>query len=136
MDACSRKVVGWSMADHMEASLVIDALEMAVSRRNSTAGLMVHSDRGVQYACDDYQQLLARHGLVCSMSRKGNCYDNAITESFNGTLKTEWIYHTHYATREEARQSVFHYIEIFYNRKRRHSSLGYKSPEAFEAGLN
>jgi transposase InsO family protein len=136
MDACSRRIVGWSMADHMEASLAIDALEMALHRRHPPAGLMLHSDRGVQYACDAYQALLTRHALVCSMSGRGNCYDNAITESFNGTLKTEWVYHEHYATREQARQSIFQFIEIFYNRKRRHSSLGYKSPETFEAGLN
>jgi transposase InsO family protein len=136
MDACSRRIVGWSMADHMEASLVIDALEMALHGRRPAAGLILHSDRGVQYACGAYQSLLARHGLVCSMSGRGSCYDNAVTESFNGTLKTEWVYHEHYATREQARRSVFEFIEIFYNRKRRHSSLGYKSPEAFEAGLN
>lgn len=136
MDACSRKIVGWSMAEHMEASLVMDALEMALSARHPSAGLMVHSDRGVQYACDAYQGLLARHQLVCSMSGKGNCYDNAITESFHGSLKTELVYHQRYPTREAARRSIFKYIEIFYNRKRRHSSLGYVSPESFEAGLN
>jgi transposase InsO family protein len=136
MDACSRRIVGWSMADHMEASLVIDALEMALGRRNPAPGLMLHSDRGVQYACDAYQALLTRHRLICSMSGKGNCYDNAITESFNGSLKTECVYQERYATKAQARQSVFEYLEIFYNRKRRHSTLGYKSPEAFEAGLN
>ncbi len=136
MDACSRKIIGWSMADHLEASLVIDALEMALHRRRPAAGLMVHSDRGVQYACQDYQGVLARNQLVCSMSRRGNCYDNAITESFHGTLKTEWVYHERYATREEARRSIFEFIEVFYNRQRRHSALGYQSPETFEAGLN
>ncbi len=118
MDACSRKIIGWSMADHLEASLVIDALEMALHRRRPAAGLMVHSDRGVQYACQDYQGVLARNQLVCSMSRRGNCYDNAITESFHGTLKTEWVYHERYATREEARRSIFEFIEVFYNRQR------------------
>jgi transposase InsO family protein len=136
MDACTRKIVGWSMADHMEASLVIDALEMAFARRKPAAGLLLHSDRGVQYACGAYQSVLARCQMICSMSRSGNCYDNAITESFNGTLKTELVYQEHYATREEARQSVFEYIEVFYNRQRKHSSLGYLSPEAFEASLN
>ena len=104
-------------------------MEMALHRRRPAAGLMVHSDRGVQYACQDYQGVLARNQLVCSMSRRGNCYDNAITESFHGTLKTEWVYHERYATREEARQSIFEYIEVFYNRQRRHSALGYQSPQ-------
>jgi putative transposase len=136
MDAWSRRIVGWSMAEHLEASLVIDALEMALSARQPGPGLLVHSDRGVQYACGAYQAVLARHQLVCSMSRRGNCYDNAITESFHGTLKTEWIYHQRYATREDARRSIFEYIEVFYNRQRRHSAIGYVSPEMFEASLN
>jgi putative transposase len=136
MDVFSRKIVGWSMADHLEASLVIDAMEMALARRSPAAGVLAHSDRGVQYACDAYQKLLQEHHLICSMSGKGNCYDNAITESFFGTLKTELVYHETYQTREEAKRSIFPYIEVFYNRKRKHSSLGYKSPEVFEAGLN
>jgi len=136
LDLHSRKVVGWSMADHMKTELVEDALKMAVARRNPGTGLLHHSDRGSQYACGDYQNLLVKNGFKCSMSRAGNCYDNAVLESFWGTLKTELVYHEQYKTREQARQSIFEYIEVFYNRRRRHSSLGYVSPEAFEAGLN
>jgi len=136
LDLHSRKVVGWSMADHMRTELVEDALKMAVARRSPEAGVLHHSDRGSQYACGDYQALLAQGGFTCSMSRTGNCYDNAVMESFWGTLKTEWVYHENYKTREQARRSIFEYIEVFYNRVRRHSSIGYVSPEAFEAGLN
>ena len=133
IDLCSRKIVGWSMAAHMEAELVNDALEMALARRRPKQGLLHHSDRGVQYACDDYQGLLAEHGITCSMSGKGDCWDNAMMESFWATLKTELIHLQSYATRSKARQSIFEYIEVFYNRKRLHSSLGYVSPESFEA---
>ena len=98
--------------------------------------MLHHSDQGVQYACDEYQQLLAKHGVKQSMSRRGNCYDNAVVESFFGSLKTELIHHQRYATREEARQSLFEYLEVFYNRKRRHSALGYKSPAQYEACKN
>jgi len=136
MDLCSRRIVGWSMADHTRADLVSDALSMALARRNPGAGLLHHSDRGVQYACGDYRAMLERHGIAASMSRRGNCYDNASMESFWGTLKTELVNHERYATREQARASVFEYIEVFYNRIRRHSSLGYVSPECFEASLN
>jgi transposase InsO family protein len=136
MDLYSRKIVGWSMSDNMRVDLVADALKMALDRRRPGPELLHHSDRGVQYASTDYQALLARHGCVCSMSRTANCYDNAVMESFWGTLKTELVYHTKYATRDEARQSLFKYIEVFYNRIRRHSSLDYVSPEAFEAARN
>ena len=136
IDLCTRRVVGWAMADHMKIDLVSDALAMALARRRPGPGLLHHSDRGVQYASDNYQQLLTDHGLACSMSGKGDCYDNAVIESFWSTLKTELVHHEHYATHEEARMSIFHYIEVFYNRQRLHSSLGYKSPEAFEASLN
>jgi putative transposase len=136
IDLCSRKIVGWSMADHLRSDLVEDALQMAIARRRPGEGLLHHSDRGVQYACENYQHLLQTHGMLCSMSRKGNCWDNAPMESFWATLKTELVHHRHYATREEARQSIFEYIEVFYNRIRLHSSLNYKSPEAFEASLN
>src|SRR5205823_9640676 len=129
-------VVGWSMAEHMKTNLVEDALRMVLARRNPSKGLLHHSDRGSQYACGDYQQLLAVHGLRCSMSRTGNCYDNAVMESFWGTLKTELVYHETYATREAAHQSLFEYIEVFYNRQRRHSTLDYLSPAQFEANLN
>jgi len=136
IDLFSRKVVGWSMADHLRVDLVKDALSMAIQNRNPAAGLLHHSDRGVQYACGEYQQLLDEQKFVCSMSRTGNCYDNAVAESFFGTFKTELVYQEQYATHAQARASVFEYIEVFYNRKRRHSSLGYVSPETFEASLN
>ena len=136
MDLCSRRVVGWSMADHMRTDLVADALRMAVARRCPDAGLLHHGDRGSQYASDDYRHLLARHGMRVSMSGRGDCWDNAAMESFWATLKTELVHHERYATRDQARASVFEFIEVFYNRKRLHSSLGYVSPEQFEASLN
>jgi transposase InsO family protein len=136
MDLFSRKIVGWSMDTQMRAELVSDALAMALQRRKPEAGLLHHSDRGVQYASEDYQQLLKAHGIEASMSRRGDCYDNAAMESFWGTLKTELVNHERYASPAAARASIFEYIEVFYNRIRRHSSLGYVSPEAFEASLN
>jgi putative transposase len=135
LDLYSRKLVGWAMDQHLHSALAGSALRMALARRGPLDGLIHHSDRGVQYACADYQQLLDRHGIQASMSRQGDCYDNACAESFWATLKTEWVHHQHYATREQARQSIFEYIEVFYNRQRLHSSLGYQCPEAFEAGL-
>jgi putative transposase len=136
LDLCSRKIVGWAMADHMEVTLVSDALKMALVQRCPGEGLLHHSDRGVQYASEDYQHLLESRGIACSMSGKGDCYDNAVMESFWGTLKTELVHHEQYATHQQARQSIFEYLEVFYNRKRLHSSLGYVSPEMFEASLN
>jgi len=136
IDLCSRRIVGWSMADHMRTDLVSDALSMAVVRRGPDEGLLHHSDRGVQYASEDYQYLLQSHRMEPSMSGKGDCWDNACMESFWATLKNELVNHERYATREQARQSIFEYIEVFYNRKRLHSSLGYLSPEEFEASLN
>jgi transposase InsO family protein len=136
IDLCSRRIVGWSMADHMKTELVSDALSMAIAHRQPGEGLLHHSDRGVQYASEDYQYLLQSHRMESSMSGKGDCWDNACMESFWSTLKNELVNHEQYATREEARQSIFEYIEVFYNRKRLHSSLGYLSPEAFEASLN
>jgi transposase InsO family protein len=136
MDLFSRKIVGWSMADHLRTELCLDAIQMALQARMPGAGLLHHSDRGVQYASDEYRRLLESKGIQMSMSRAGNCYDNAAMESFIGTLKTELIYHQNYATHQEARRSIFEYIECWYNRRRRHSAIGYKSPEAFEAGLN
>ena len=136
MDLFSRKVVGFSMADHLREELVADALEMALAGRRPDADLLHHSDRGVQYASDAYQGRLSRRAIVVSMSRRGNCYDNAVMESFWATLKTELIHPQRYATREQARRSIFEYIEVFYNRHRLHSSLGYQSPEAFEASPN
>jgi transposase InsO family protein len=136
IDLCSRRVVGWSMAEHMRSGLVSDALSMAIARRRPGEGLLHHSDRGVQYAGEDYQHLLAENGIECSMSGKGDCWDNPVMESFWGTLKTELVNHEHYETREQARASIFEYVEVFYNRVRLHSALGYLSPEQFEAGLN
>ena len=136
MDLCSRRIVGWAMADHVKAELCLDALGMALEQRRPGAGLLHHSDRGVQYACDAYQSLLEREGIACSMSATGDCYDNAAMESFFGTLKRELVYQAHFHTREQARQAIFRYVEVFYNRQRRHSSLGYRSPVEFEASLN
>lgn len=135
LDLYSRKVVGYAMADHLKASLAIDALTRAIADRGrrELAGLLHHSDRGVQYACDDYQAILDAYGIDCSMSRRGNCYDNAAMESFFGTLKTELVHHEHYRTRAEARQSIADYIEMFYNTRRKHSTLGYLSPAEFES---
>jgi transposase InsO family protein len=136
IDLCSRRIVGWAMADHLRAELCIDALSMAIEKRRPDPGLLHHSDRGVQYACQAYRSFLDRQQIEASMSRPGNCYDNAVMESFFGTLKTELIYHEKYQTRAQARLSIFEYIEVFYNRQRRHSAIGYKSPEEFEASLN
>jgi putative transposase len=131
-DLYSRKIIGWSMGARIDSRLVVDALEMAVSRRLPGAGLVAHSDRGSQYASEHYQRLLAGHGITCSMSRRANCWDNAPMESFFATLKKELVHDEDYATREEARASLFEYIEVFYNRVRRHSSLGYVSPVEYE----
>lgn len=136
IDLCSRRIVGHAMAEHMRQELAGEALEMALLHRQPGSGLLHHSDRGVQYACEDYQKRLKDHGVQVSMSGKGECWDNAVMESFWGTLKTELVYQEHYATREEAKRSIFEYIEVFYNRQRLHSALGYQSPEAFEASLN
>ena len=132
IDLFTRKVVGWSMSERIDSRLVVDALEMAVSRELPDAGLVAHSDRGVQYASEHYQDVLTQHDLECSMSRKGNCWDNAPAESFFATLKKELVHHEKYATRAAARVSLFDDIEVFYNRERRHSALGYVSPVAFE----
>jgi putative transposase len=132
MDLFSRRIVGWAMGESLHASLVERALVMAIDQRAPSAGLLHHSDRGVQYAAGLFQELLERHGIACSMSRKGNCYDNAVKESFFHTLKTELCDHEHYRTRDQARASVFEYIEVFYNRQRLHSTLDYCSPEEFE----
>jgi putative transposase len=130
-DLYSRMVVGWSMADHLQSRLVVDALEMAICRRFPSE-LLAHSDRGSQYASDHYQRLLAKHGIECSMSEPGQCWDNAPMESFFASLKKELVHHEDYQTRTEAKASIFEYIETFYNPKRRHSSLGYLSPVEYE----
>jgi len=132
MDLYSRKIVGWSMNHKITQELVIQALNMAIKQRNPSRGLLLHSDRGSQYASYCYQVLLKRNGILCSMSRKGNCWDNAVMESFYRTLKVELIYQKKYETRIEAQRDIFEYIEIFYNRERLHSFLGYNSPEEYE----
>lgn len=132
IDLYSRAVVGWAMASHMKASLVNDALLMAIFKRRPDAGLLLHSDRGSQYASGLYQKTLNQHQFIGSMSRKGNCWDNAPAESFFHTLKTELCHHDNYSTREQAKQAIFDYIEVFYNRKRRHSSIGYVAPLRYE----
>jgi putative transposase len=133
MDLHTRMIVGWAMDSRMTRDLVIGALRMARFRRKPRAGLIHHSDRGSQYASHDYQAVLKEYGMTASMSRKGNCWDNAPMESFFNSLKNERTHHQRYATREEARQDTFEYIEVFYNRSRRHSALGYQSPAAFYA---
>jgi putative transposase len=134
-DLATREVVGWSMADHLRAGLCVDALVMALQRRRPGPGLVHHSDRGVQYAAEPYRQVLGRHGIKQSMSRRGNCLDNAPMESFFASLKKEHVHHTRFRTREEAKAAVFEYIEIFYNRQRLHSALGYRTPAEARAGI-
>jgi len=133
LDLYSRRIVGWSMRERMTSDLVIDALAMGIAQRNPPKGLMHHSDRGSQYASGAFQQMLSAHGMVCSMSRRGEVYDNAVMESFYATLKRELVHEARYATREEARKAIFEWIEVFYNRQRLHSSLGYRSPADYEA---
>lgn len=132
IDLFSRKVIGYAMRDHLRTELVAAALQMAVDRRRPLSGLLLHSDRGVQYASEAYQEQMASHGIRCSMSRKADCWDNAVMESLFSTLKTELVHHERYATRAAARQSIFEYLEVFYNRTRRHSALGYVSPHEYE----
>ena len=132
LDLYSRRVVGWAMGQRLTVELAEQALTMALANRAPTAGLLHHSDRGSQYAATSSQRILAAYGLRPSMSRKGNCWDNACVESFFGTLKRERVYHRRDATRDEAKQDIFEYIEVFYNRQRRHSTLGYHSPAEYE----
>ena len=132
LDLFSRQVVGWAMSAWMTADLVVDALQMARWRRRPDKGLLVHSDRGSQYASGRFQTMLKDHGYIGSMSRKGNCWDNAPAESFFHTLKTELIHHCRFETREEAKQEIFEYIEVFYNRQRKHSTVGYQTPAEFD----
>ena len=132
VDLYSRLVVGWAMSERMTAKLVGDALQMALWRRKRPRGVIVHSDRGSQYCSGDYQRLLRDSDLVCSMSKKGDCYDNAAMESWNHSLKVEAIHGERFVTRQAAKDQVFEYIEVYYNRKRLHSRLGYLSPETFE----
>jgi putative transposase len=132
MDLYSRRVIGWSMSRWINRHLVLDALRMALEARHPSGVLIHHSDRGAQYTSDDFRGELAKHGIRCSMSARGNCYDNAVVESFFGVLKRERVNRVRYRTRDEARADLFEYIECFYNRKRPHGYLGNISPEAFE----
>ena len=133
LDVYSRRVVGFALADHLRTELALAALELALGQRHPVAGALVHhTDRGSQYTARAYQAVLAQHGITPSMSRSGNCYDNAMAESFNATIKAELVARTHWSTRQEARAAVFEWITVFYNRQRRHSSLGYLTPVQFE----
>lgn len=132
LDLYSRRVMGWSMQPTMTAQLVMDALLMAILRRGRPQAVLHHSDQGSQYTSEDFQHLLDSHGIICSMSRRGNCWDNAAMESFFSTLKTERLSRKRYRTLEELRADVFDYIERFYNPKHRHSTIGYLSPVQFE----
>jgi transposase InsO family protein len=132
LDLYSRRIIGWSTSARIDRELVLKALAMAVGRRGLSPGLLHHSDQGCQYQSWDYQRTMRELGIACSMSRKGNCWDNAVVESFFSTLKTELVYRTCFATREQGRSELFDYIETFYNAKRRHSALGYVSPAEFE----
>ena len=133
VDLYSRLVVGWSMKDRPTQELVSEALLMAIEQRHPTAGLIHHSDQGILYCTNQYVELIKRHGVVRSMSRKGNCYDNAVVESFFSSLKNELVHHQDYQTRQEARSDIFDYIELFYNRRRKHESLGYHTPTAYDS---
>ncbi len=135
LDVASRSVVGWAMQSSLDQSLAIAALEMAVAHRRPSTGMIHHTDRGVQYAAGDYRARLASYGMKASMSRKGNCYDNAVAESFFATLEWELIGQSDWQTRTEARRAIFEYIEVWYNRQRRHSTLGYLSPAEYETHL-
>jgi transposase InsO family protein len=132
MDLYSRMVVGWSMSERMTSQLVIDALQMAIWRRKKPQGVIIHSDRGSQYCSHDYQKLLTENGFICSMSKRGDCYDNASMESWNHSFKVEAIHGEKFSTRADAKNHVFEYIDVYYNRKRLHSRLGYLSPVYFE----
>jgi transposase InsO family protein len=133
LDVYSRMIVGWQFAAHMRTDLVLDALTMAVGQRLPEPGLLSHSDRGSQYTSDDYQLALHGHGIECSMSGKGNCWDNACVESFFATLKRELLHRRSWPTRKEAAAAIHEYVEVFYNRQRLHSTLGYKTPAAYES---
>jgi putative transposase len=136
VDLFSRRIVGWSMSERMNQQLAIDALTMAIRQRNPEPGLIHHSDQGIQYSGTNYKTILKTHDIIASMSRKGNCYDNAVAESFFSNLKNELVYHCDYHNRDEARAAIFKYIEVFYSRKRLHETLDYVSPAQFEALAN
>ena len=135
LDLASRRVVGWAMRDTLDAELTVSALALAIATRRPAPGLIHHSDRGSQYACADYQAVLKAHGMIASMSRKGNCWDNAVAESFFATLELELIMNATWDTRDDARRAIFRYIETWYNRERRHSTLDYVSPAQYEERL-
>jgi len=135
IDVYSRRVVGWAMADHLRAELAVDALTMALQRRRPTHGLVPHTDRGCQYTAAAYQAILTAHDVTASMSRSGDCYDNAMAESFFATLKAELVDAQRWPTRAAARQAIFAWLEVWYNRQRRHSALDYRSPVAHEEQL-
>ena len=136
LDRCSRRCIGWAMGDTLATTLPLAALDMALTQRRPTGGLLHHSDQGVQYASRNYRQRLAQAGAVPSMSRRGNCYDNAAMESFWSSLKRELVYRCQFVTRAQARAAIFEWIEVFYNRERFHSALGFKSPVDFENQIN
>ena len=136
LDLFSKKIIGWSQSERMTRQLVIDALQMALWRRKMPEKVIVHSDRGRQYCSEDYQKLLKKHNLVCSMSKKGDCYDNAALESWNHSFKIEAIHGEKFKTRNAAKAHVFEYIELYYNRSRMHSGLGYLTPEQFERNVS
>jgi transposase InsO family protein len=133
IDLFSRRVVGWSMQSSLHTDIVLSALTMAIGQRLPGPGLLQHSDRGCQYTSDDYQRMLNAHGIECSLSRRGSCWDNAVVESFFGTLKRELVYRRYWQTRSEAASAIHEYIEVFYNRRRRHTTLASRSPAAHEA---
>ena len=136
MDLCSRRIVGWATADHLRAELPLAALDKALRDRRPRAGVLVHhSDRGTQYACSDYRKVLEARRVLRSMSRAGNVYDNAAMESFMATFKTELIHHHDFATRTEANDAIYPFVELFYNHQRLHSALDYQSPAEYEANL-
>jgi transposase InsO family protein len=135
LDIFSRRVIGWAMSQLLDTALTTSALRMAINRRHYSRNVIVHSDRGAQFASAGYRQLLSQHGLIASMSRKGNCYDNAFIESFFSSLKYELVYHHRFSTLTQARTAIFDYIETFYNRTRLHSSLAYQTPISFESQL-
>jgi putative transposase len=132
IDLFSRTVVGWALSESLEHSFVLRALERAIMRRRPPQGLMIHSDRGIQYCCDDFRKAIRQGGFVQSMCRKGDCWDNAVAESFFHLFKTELIYPEKLKTKEEIEKAVFEYIEVYFNRQRRHSSIDYRTPEEFE----
>ena len=136
VDLFSRKIVGWCMKDSLHSDLCVEALELALARRKPGKGLLHHSDRGSQYAGGQYQNKLGEFDLTCSMSRVGNCWDNAVMERVWASLKTELVYQRHFKTKQEAIDAIFEWIEVWYNRKRKHSSLNYLSPETYESQLN